>query len=185
MDDVARTGKHTYLSKNLVCKSWGEGKKVYFGAFCSVADCTIFLGGNHRTDRITTFPFGHTALTAFPKCTREGHPKSNGDVVVGNDVWIGYNATIMSGLTIGDGAVIAANAHVVSDVEPYAIVGGNPAKLIRYRFDPTTITQLLQIKWWDWEDAKINDNLHLLCDETKIEEFLRLHATATTHDHTS
>ena len=91
------------------------------------------------------------------------HPKSNGDVIIGNDVWIGHESTIMSGVKIGDGAVIAANSVVVKDVEPYTIVGGNPAKVIKKRFSDDIINNLLELKWWDWSNEKINENLNILC----------------------
>jgi virginiamycin A acetyltransferase len=93
-----------------------------------------------------------------------------GDTVIGNDVWIGHNATITAGVTIGDGAIIATNATVVNDVEPYSIVGGNPARLIKYRFPEEKIAELLKVKWWDWEISKITQNLTLLTgnDLTKI-----------------
>ena len=84
--------------------------------------------------------------------------KSNpqkGDITVGNDVWIGYNATIMAGVTIGDGSIIATNSAVVRDVEPYSVVGGNPAKVIKKQFSDDKIEKLLRLKWWDWEIEKI------------------------------
>ena len=85
-----------------------------------------------------------------------------GNTVVGNDVWIGYKATIMPGVQIGDGAIIASNATVVKDVEPYSVVGGNPAKLIRKRFSEAEITKLLQLQWWDWPIEKITENVDKL-----------------------
>ena len=94
----------------------------------------------------------------------KGHPKSNGDVIIGNDVWIGNNVTILSGITIGDGAVIGCNSHVVKDIEPYSIYGGNPAKLIKLRFTQEQINKLLKIKWWNWDDDKINSAISLLCN---------------------
>jgi acetyltransferase-like isoleucine patch superfamily enzyme len=111
--------------------SWGEGTVLRVGRFCSIAgNVSIFLGGNHRSDWITTYPFG--CLKYFNK--KPGHPSTNGDVVIGNDVWIGCNATILSGVKIGDGSVIAANSLVTKDVPDYSIVGGNPAKVIRKDF---------------------------------------------------
>jgi len=101
-----------------------------------------------------------------------GHPSTKGDVIIGNDVWIGQNVTIMSGISIGDGSVIANNSHVVKNVEPYSLVGGNPAKLIKYRFTTDQIEKLLKIKWWDWEDDKINMFTPLLCNPD-IDEFIR------------
>jgi acetyltransferase-like isoleucine patch superfamily enzyme len=102
----------------------------------------------------------------FPEAgtLREGDigATSKGDVVIGNDVWLGYGSMIMSGVGIGDGAVIAAGAVVTRDVEPYSIVAGNPARLIKKRFDEETIDKLLKIKWWDWPVEKINNNLNLI-----------------------
>ena len=97
-----------------------------------------------------------------------GHPSTKGDVTIGNDVWIGSNVTIMSGVTNGDGAVIANNSHVVKNVEAYSLAGGNPAKLIKYRFTPEQIEALLKIKWWYWDDAKITP---FLCNNN-IDEFI-------------
>jgi virginiamycin A acetyltransferase len=95
-----------------------------------------------------------------------------GDTVVGNDVWIGQNATFMPGVHIGDGVIIAANSVVTRDVPAYHIAGGNPARLIRKRFDDALISYLLEIKWWDWPARKIFDNLEALCngDPTEIRE---------------
>jgi len=86
-------------------------------------------------------------------------PRYKGDIVIGNDVWIGYGVTILSGVTIGDGAIVAANSCVVKDVPPYSIVGGVPAKVIKYRFDDETIGKLLKIRWWDWDEQKIRDSV--------------------------
>lgn len=133
------------------------------------------MNGDHRTDWVTTYPFN--AKTAnFPNGTQvTGHPTGRGDIVIGNDVWIAGDVTIICGVTIGDGAVVAAGSHVVRDVEPYSLVGGNPAKHIKYRFDSETIAKLLQIKWWDWPDAKVNQFVSQLCS-SNIADFI---ATAT------
>lgn len=156
-------GKYTYGNPKI--RQWGEDAKLYIGSFCSIASgVTIYLGGNHRVDWVTTYPFGYINKTTFNTFDGLGHPKTNGDVIIGNDVWIGENVTIMSGVNIGDGAVIANNSHVVKDVIPYSMVGGNPAKLIKKRFTDKQIDNLLQIKWWDWEDSKINRFAPLLCN---------------------
>ena len=163
-------GKYTYGSPNI---AWGNfGSKLIVGNFCSIAgNVNIYLGGNHRTDWITTYPFGHIHKNIFNGFNGEGHPATKGDVIIGNDVWIGDNATIMSGVTIGDGVVIANNSHVVKNVEPYSLVGGNPAKLIKYRFTQEQIQKLLEIKWWNWDDDKINKHVHLLCNNN-IDNFI-------------
>jgi len=166
-------GRYTYGAQGIKVKSWGEDATLTIGSFCSIAgDVQVFLGGNHRVDWITTFPFGHIHHQHFNTFSGEGHPSTNGNVVVGNDVWIGDGATILSGVSIGDGAVIAAKSVVTKDVPPYAIVGGNPAKLIRYRFDNSTITQLQDLAWWDLPDDYINKIAPLLCS-TDVKELIQ------------
>jgi acetyltransferase-like isoleucine patch superfamily enzyme len=142
------------------------GRKLRIGKFCSIAhEVVIQLGGNHRIDRVSTYPF-----RGFPSDWPEAkflpaddvYGMSKGDVIIGNDVWIGYGALILSGVKIGDGAVIGAGAVITKDVEPYSIVTGNPARLIRKRFDDDTIRKLLEIKWWDWPMEKIRANLKVI-----------------------
>ena len=163
-------GKYTYGTPTIFWKN--DDSKLIVGNFCSIADgVKIYLGGNHRTDWVTTYPFGHTNQHIF-KFNGRGHPSTKGDVIIGNDVWIANNVTIMSGVTIGDGVVIANNSHVVKNVEPYSLVGGNPAKLIKYRFSQEQIEKLLQIKWWYWDDNKINKFTPLLCNNN-IDEFIK------------
>ena len=163
-------GKYTYGNPNIF---WvNEDAKLVIGNFCSIADnVNIFLGGNHRSDWVTTYPFGHIYQNEFNMFDGKGHPSTKGDVIIGNDVWIGSNVTIMSGVTIGDGAVIANNSHVVKNIEPYSLVGGNPATFIKYRFTPQQIEKLLEIKWWFWEDEKINKFTPLLCNNN-IDTFI-------------
>ena len=123
------------------------------GAYCSVAHgVEVLLAADHRTDWVTTYPFA-----AFEPSLADvaGHPASRGDVQVGNDVWLGSGCAILSGVTIGDGAVVAARALVTKDVPPYAIVGGVPARVLRYRFDPATIDRLLALRWWDWPHDRV------------------------------
>ena len=163
-------GSYTYGTPDLRWVS--SGAKMYCGKFCSIAGgVKVYLGGNHRTDWVTTYPFGHIYQDKFNLFNGHGHPSSKGDVIIGNDVWIGSNVTIMSGVHIGDGAVIANNSHVVKNVEPYSLVGGNPAKSIKYRFTPEQIEKLLEIKWWYWDDEKINKYTPLLCNNN-IDNFI-------------
>ncbi|MGB1110122.1 MAG: CatB-related O-acetyltransferase [Gammaproteobacteria bacterium] len=139
------------------------GDRLVIGKFCSIACGVKFImnGGNHRTDWFTNYPFpifGEGWAQAMP----ESWP-NKGDTVIGNDVWIGYEATIMPGVTVGDGAIIASKSVVTSDVAPYSVVGGNPARLIRKRFDDAVIDELLGIKWWDWDPEKITRNVKAIC----------------------
>lgn len=155
-------GKYTYGENPKI--KWKDAN-LTIGKFCSIAsNLNIYLGGNHRSDWVTTYPFGHIYKDVFNTFDGVGHPKTNGDVIIGNDVWIADNVTIMSGITIGDGAVIACNSHIVKNVEPYSIVGGNPAKLIKYRFKKEQIDFLLELKWWDLDDKQINMIIPLLCN---------------------
>ena len=139
------------------------GDRLIIGKFCSIASDVKFImnGGNHRTDWFSTYPFpifGQGWESAMP----EEWPHK-GDTVIGNDVWIGYGAILMPGVQVGDGAIIASHALVTRSVEPYTIVGGNPAQEIRKRFDPATIQILLEMRWWDWDIEKITRNLHAIC----------------------
>ena len=149
------------------------GHKLIIGKFCMIASNVTFImnGANHLTDSITSYPFaifGHNWSNAMEG---KSYP-TKGDTIVGNDVWIGYNSTIMPGIRIGDGAIIAANSTITKDVEPYTIVGGNPAKEIRKRFTEKETTKLLKIKWWNWTSEKINQNLKYLTDN-KIDNLLQ------------
>ena len=169
---MIKRGKYTYGSPDV---RWSDsGADLICGKFCSIAgNVRIYLGGNHRSDFISTYPFGHIHKEVFNLHKGEGHPSTKGNVVIGNDVWIGEYATIMSGVTIGDGAIIANNSHVVKDIEPYAIYGGNPAKFIKLRFSEDQIASLLKIQWWNWPTDKINENAHLLCSPS-IDDFIKM-----------
>ncbi|MDU4960085.1 MAG: Vat family streptogramin A O-acetyltransferase [Sporomusaceae bacterium] len=146
------------------------GDKLIIGRFCAIAEGITFImnGANHRMDGITTYPFNIFA-GGWEKVTPalEQLP-FKGDTVIGNDVWIGQNVTIMPGIMIGDGAIVAANATVTKNVEPYAIVGGNPARLIKKRFSDEMIESLLKLQWWNWDEHKIFDNLELLVSVNDI-----------------
>ena len=158
--------KFTYGQGNIKVITNEPGVKVKMGKYCSVAgDVKVFLGGNHRVDWITTFPFGHTSTNEINVGKVEGHPSTNGDIIIGNDVWLGTGCTIMSGVKIGDGAVVAAHSHVVRDVEPYAMVGGNPARTIKLRFEQRIIDALMELKWWDLDTDVVKLIVPSLCSE--------------------
>ncbi len=166
-------GDHTYGEPNLL--QFDQTTRLVMGSFCSISDkVTIILGGNHRSDWITTYPFSAFTETWPEAAIIKGHPASKGDIIIGHDVWIGYGATILSGVTIGSGAVIGARAVISRDVVPYAVVAGNPAQEIKKRFDDTTISRLLQLAWWDWPEEKIRINLPFLCSN-QIEQLLMNH----------
>lgn len=134
------------------------------GKFCSIAlGVTIFLGGNHRVDWISLYPFDPTHPSWPETRGTETSLVSKGDVTIGNDVWIGSGTTIMSGVTIGDGSAIGAGSVVTTDVEPYSIVAGNPARLVKKRFSDAEIAKLLEIRWWDWPKEKIRESIPVLC----------------------
>jgi acetyltransferase-like isoleucine patch superfamily enzyme len=165
-------GDHTYGKPKVY--DWQEGSRLIIGKYTSIAEeVTILLGGNHRMEWVSMYPF--SALTGeWPTAEGiTGHPWTKGDVVIGHDVWIGNGATILSGVTIGDGAVIAARALVTKDVPAYGIVGGVPAKLIKHRFHKSKIKKLLQLQWWYWPDEKIARHLKTLCS-TDIDAILKL-----------
>ena len=163
---IISTGKHSYGIKKIRIRSWGEGANLYIGSFCSIANGnTVFLGGNHRGDWGTTCPFGHVNMEAFPNGIvngKDGHPVSKGNVIIQNDVWIGSSCTIMSGVTIGSGSILAAGSLVSKNVPPYAIVGGNPAKIIKYRFSEAIIAEFLRLGWWGLPDEEINKSIPFL-----------------------
>ena len=134
------------------------GDKLIIGKFCAIARGVKFImnGANHSMSGISTYPF-QIFWNEWKSQNLEFPYK--GDTVIGNDVWIGYEAVIMAGVKIGDGAIIAAKSVVTKDVPAYAIVGGNPVTVIRQRFDDQAIAQLLEIAWWNWDIAKITKNL--------------------------
>lgn len=143
------------------------GDKLIIGKFCMIASGVSFImnGANHLTAAISTYPFAIFG-NGWEKAMEGKSYPNKGNIVVGNDVWIGHNATIMAGVTIGDGAIIATNATVVKDVPPYTIVGGNPAEEIRKRFDDETIEELLETQWWNWSIEKITANIQNLTNNT-------------------
>ncbi len=157
-------GRHTYGVVPEAVFGYDETTTLEVGSFCSIAKEVLFLvRANHPTHTASTFP-----LTNFGVGMEE--LRSRGPIRIGHDVWIGRRAMIMSGVTIGNGAVIGAGSVVTRDVPPYAIVGGVPAKLIRFRFEQTTIDALQSLQWWGWPDEEIRARLALF--QLPAEEFL-------------
>ena len=137
------------------------GDKLIIGKFCALSRGIKFImnGANHKMSGFSTYPF-----EIFGKSWKRITPQPRdypfkGDTVIGNDVWLGYEAIIMPGVTIGDGAIIAAKSVVTKDIQPYTIVGGNPARVIRQRFPDKIVETLLEIAWWNWNIEKITRNL--------------------------
>jgi virginiamycin A acetyltransferase len=139
------------------------GDKLIIGKFCMIASDVSFImnGANHLTEAISSYPFAIFGNGWETAMSEKSYPYK-GDTIVGNDVWIGYKATIMAGVTIGDGAIVAAHSVVTKEVAPYTIVGGNPAREIRKRFTEDQINKLLKAQWWNWEIEKITKNTHHL-----------------------
>jgi virginiamycin A acetyltransferase len=140
------------------------GDKLRIGRFCQIASGVKFVlnGGNHRTDLFTTYPFpvfGQGWEAAFDPATFP----SKGDLVVENDVWLGHDALLMPGVRVGNGAIVATRAVVTRDVPDYAIVAGNPAQVVRRRYDETTVARLLAVAWWHWDAAKITRHQQAIC----------------------
>lgn len=162
---VTRSSREDYDST-----FWTEkhhDSKIRIGKFVSIAQkCNFLLGGNHNYKNVTTYlPFEYEKSDL--------HLSSNGDIEIGHDVWIGMDCTIMSGIKIGTGSVLAAGSVVVKDVEPYSIIGGNPAKVIKKRFDQNTIERLLESRWWDIPLEKLKGISKDLFSED-IENFIQI-----------
>lgn len=136
------------------------GDKLIIGKFCMIASGATFImnGANHLTDAVSTYPFAIFGNGWENAMEGKTYP-TKGNTIIGNDVWIGHNVTIMPGVKVGNGAILATNATVTKDVAPYAIVGGNPAAEIKKRFSGEDIEKLLAIKWWDWEVDRISRNV--------------------------
>ena len=162
-DDFENVGN---FEKNVKYLFDFTGDKLIIGKFCMIASGVEFImnGANHLVNSISSYPFAIFGNGWEHAMDNKTYP-IKGNTVIGNDVWIGYQATIMPGIEVGDGAIIAAKSVVTKNVEPYSIVGGNPARLIRKRFDDTTIRKLLEIQWWNWPPEKITRHVADLTGE--------------------
>lgn len=166
-------GDYTYGIPNV--RQYDNTAKLTIGKYCSIAeDVTIVLGGNHIIKNVSCFSFYETKeyIEEWKNCNIP-RSRSHGNVTIGNDVWIGKQALLLSGANIGDGAVVGAGAVIAGKIPPYSIVVGNPAKIIGYRFTPPQCEKLLIIKWWEWPEHKIKENLSLICS-TNIDDFISL-----------
>ena len=170
MDSNIEIGEHTY-GMPIICGNW-YGNKVKIGKFCSIANNVRFYihDGMHNTKNITTFPLKDSEFGFIDNTDTKGFEK--GDIEIGNDVWICDEVRVFSGVKIGNGAVIGAGSYVREDVPDYAIVIGNPAQIIKFRFSQRDIKELLEIKWWDWTTDKIKQYIHLL-SSSDISTFLQ------------
>ncbi|WP_410483339.1 Vat family streptogramin A O-acetyltransferase [Teredinibacter sp. KSP-S5-2] len=150
------------------------GDKLIIGKFCAIAKDVKFImnGANHKMSGFSTYPFQIFGQGWEKVMPEDGELPYKGDTVIGHDVWIGYDATIMPGVEIGSGAIVASKSVVVNDVPAYSVVGGNPAKVIKQRFDDEVIQQLLDIAWWDWSAGKITENLAAIvgCDLVALQK---------------
>lgn len=161
-------GNHSYGRPRVLDPQYA---KLFIGRFCSIGPEVTIVLGYHRTDLVTTYPF--KTLSQFWPTAENGEDdhETRGDVIIGNDVWIGAGSTILSGVEVGSGAVIGAGSIVTRSVPPYAIISGNPARVKRYRFDEKTIEKLLKVAWWNWDEALLHERLQLLLSRD-IDAFL-------------
>jgi len=162
-----KIGRYTYGNPRIE-DCWNHPVILEIGSFCSIAGgVTIWLGGNHHTEWVSTSNLNDyfnydTNRHTRPRFYQTG---AKGNVIIGNDVWIGLDATILSGVAIGDGAVVGAKAVVASNIPSYSIAVGNPARVIKKRFTDEEIQKLLNIRWWNWDDEKIKENIPLILNK--------------------
>lgn len=158
-------GKYSYINKYCLIE-----KNTSIGRFCSIAYNVKIGLGSHPVDWVSTHQFAYDPKYKFVEESRSFNEGTYKKTIIGNDVWIGANAIILGGVNVGDGAIIGANSLVSSDVEPYTIIHGAPAKFSRYRFDEKIIKNLLDIKWWNWKESKVKENIDLFNDPLKVIE---------------
>lgn len=163
-------GQCTYGFRPESFFSYHPDDRVQIGKFCSIADGVKFVFGHHATNQVSTFPIRALCCGYAP----HNDAKSKGNIRIGNDVWIGLNVIILSGVEIGDGAVVAAGSVVNKSIPPFAVYGGVPAKFIKHRLGEDQISQLQKIQWWDWPIEKIRENESLFYGD--VDEFIKAHS---------
>jgi hypothetical protein len=161
-------GRGTYGVPTIWTFAYEDQTKLIIGNYSAVGG-THLLGGQHAVKHVASYPF--RINYGLPGAGEDGAPVVRGDIVIGADVWVTFGTYVLSGVNIGHGAVVATGAVVAKDVPPYAIVGGNPAKIIKYRFTPEQIEALLEIKWWDWPHEEVMEAVPYLASED-IDEFI-------------
>ncbi|MCE5293054.1 MAG: CatB-related O-acetyltransferase [Chlamydiales bacterium] len=162
--DDRKSGPEVFETENVLYNYHPDRVKLVIGKFCAIAaQARFIMTGDHKLDAISTYPF-----PVFKNGWEHAFDISalpiKGDIIIGNDVWLGYDCLIKNGVTIGNGAIVASRAVVVKDVPAYAIVAGNPAKVVKMRFDDATIKRLEAIAWWNWDIKKISQNLKTICN---------------------
>jgi acetyltransferase-like isoleucine patch superfamily enzyme len=177
-DPRVSIGKYTYGITRSTIPLLTPGLRINVGNYCSIAPGSVFVVGRHLIENVSSFPFKAYFLEGGKADDETAPPQS---ITIGNDVWIGSRALIVANATVGHGAVIAAGAVVTKDVPPYAVVGGVPAKIIKMRFEPEQIEELLKIAWWDWPEERIRKNLDLFYGDP--DEFIRVNRPQGTEVH--
>lgn len=174
---IAFIGKHSYGPISVF--SWEGEERLHIGSFVSIAsDCLFLLGGNHNLYRASTYPF-HIDFDSFPKV----ESLSKGNIVIKDDVWIGTGSMILSGVTVGQGAVIAACSVVTKDVKPYSVVGGNPAKLIKYRFDEELRRECMRVlDYSKFTDDFMNENIELFLSTITFDVLNKIEKSLTNNN---
>jgi acetyltransferase-like isoleucine patch superfamily enzyme len=165
---VRGVGSYGNPDVNVLARAGSEPPHVTIGRYCSFGPgVKMVVNGDHRSDWVTTWPA--RILLGLEGAERDGHPQASGPIVIGNDVWIGTEALILGGVTIGDGAVVATRAVVTHDVRPYAIVAGMPAVERRRRFDDDVVERLLALRWWDLEPDQVAEAVDVLCHAPELD----------------
>lgn len=165
-----KIGRFTYGEPKIEDIWNHHGVTLQIGSFCSIArGVTIWLGGNHHNEWVSTSPLN--TFLQYDSGHKFDQTSTKGSVIIGNDVWIGAEASILSGTTIEDGAIIGTKAVVSNNIPPYCVVVGNPARVVKKRFNDEQIQKLLEIKWWNWEDDKIKENIPLILSEN-VDDFI-------------